>query len=386
MTESSGASALRVAEIQGRGRALVASQPIKPGQIILQESPILLYSNAVSRVSVSLNFCSHCFRRIDPPTLHSRTLSCPSCSHHAHFCSPPCRSAALTSSHSPWVCETLTRLRSSPSPDPDLQIQSNFLIAAFNLSVVSPSDFQKLISLQGEASPNIEAATLHSLISSLSSNFASFSLELTAALLAKDKQNAFGLMELSGDGERSVRAYGIYPTASFFNHDCLPNACRFDYVDGHSSRNTDIIVRAIHDIARGREVCLSYFPVNWSYKDRQKRLVEDYGFVCGCDRCQVESNWKNEEGEEEAGMEEDADEEMEEPEEEDIGQDDTDFPHAYFFVKYLCGKEGCGGTLAPMPPSEGPVSNVMECNVCGELRKEEDMEGDDGEEEGMSIC
>ncbi|KAG9447387.1 hypothetical protein H6P81_013515 [Aristolochia fimbriata] len=384
MSESSGASGgLRVAEIQGRGRAMVASQPIKPGQIILQESPILLYPNAVSRVSGSLTFCSHCFRRIDPP--HAETPRCPSCSHHALFCSLACRTAALCSSHSSWVCETLTRLRSSPPPNQDLQTQANFLIAAFNLSVVSPSDFQKLLSLQGEASPNAEAATLHSLLSAISPNFASLSPELTAGLLAKDKQNAFGLMEPAGDGDRSVRAYGIYPTASFFNHDCLPNACRFDYVDGSGTRNTDIIVRAIHDIAEGREACLSYFPVNWSYKDRQKRLMEDYGFECGCDRCRVESHWKDEEEGEDAGMEEDVDEEMEESEgEEDVGQDDTDFPHAYFFVRYLCDKEGCGGTLAPLPPSQGTASNVMECNVCGQLRR--DMDAHDGEEEEMSVC
>ncbi|XLR06761.1 hypothetical protein HN51_061643 [Arachis hypogaea] len=67
------------------------------------------------------------------------------------------------------------------------------------------------------------AQFLHLLISSLCSiapiglqNV--FSLELTSTLLAKDNHNVFGLMQLVSvdDGQRSIRAYGIYSYASFF--------------------------------------------------------------------------------------------------------------------------------------------------------------------------
>uniref|UniRef100_A0A6V7QU00 SET domain-containing protein n=1 Tax=Ananas comosus var. bracteatus TaxID=296719 RepID=A0A6V7QU00_ANACO len=218
--------------------------------------------------------------------------------------------------------------------------------------------------------------------------------DLTAALLARDKTNAFALMEPSAAPAptRGVRAYGIYPDAAFFNHDCLPNACRFDYVDGPGDRNADLTVRALHEIPQGREVCISYFPANWSYKERQSRLLEDYGFRCECDRCRVESQWKendcdqddDEDGGEEETMEEGegAEEDGEEMEAEEEGEDedgDGDFPHAYFFVRFLCDRENCGGTLAPLPPSaDGTLSNVLECNVCGWLRKEEEELGGDG--------
>lgn len=204
-------------------------------------------------------------------------------------------------------------------------------------------------------------------------------MELTAALLAKDKLNAFGLMEpFAEDRERSVRAYGIYPKASFFNHDCLPNACRFDYLDSDSASNTDMVIRVIHDLPQGREICLSYFQVNLKYSDRQKRLRDDYGFTCDCDRCKVEANWSDEdEGGEAMDDEEEQLEECnddvqmaddEEPEEETNDQS-NDFPHAYFFIKYMCNRNNCWGTLAPLPPSDSS-SNLMECNVCGNLTKE----------------
>lgn len=223
---------------------------------------------------------------------------------------------------------------------------------------------------------------------------------MIVALLSRDKLNAFGLMEPVSsrdggggevDGERSVRAYGIYPRASFFNHDCLPNACRFDYVDSASDGNADIIVRMIHDVPQGREICLSYFPVNLNYANRQRRLMEDYGFVCDCDRCKVEANWSDEENEHNEsgedddgdgeGMDEDADEQMSGSEAGIAEEKETDFPHAYFFIRYMCNRKNCGGTMAPLPPSNGTPSDVMECNVCGQLRNADEEAEADGEED-----
>ena len=185
--------------------------------------------------------------------------------------------------------------------------------------------------------------------------------------------NAFGIMDPAFPKTR-VRVYGLYPRAALFNHDCLPNACRFDYVDLDSPKNTDIIVRAIHEIAAGREICLSYFPVNWRLKERQSRLQEEYGFTCVCDRCLVEKNWKDEEEDEMMeGEEEMEEEEEEEEEEEGDGDGEESFPHAYFFASFMCGREECGGTLAPLPPSaEGEITGVMECNACGCLQSADD--------------
>ncbi|VVA99620.1 unnamed protein product [Arabis nemorensis] len=76
------------------------------------------------------------------------------------------------------------------------------------------------------------------------------------------------------------------------------NACRLNY-------RADIIIRMIHDVPEEREVGLSCFPVNINYSSRQKRLLEDYGFRCDCDRCIVESSWSKGEGDESEVMERD---------------------------------------------------------------------------------
>ncbi|KAL1210635.1 Histone-lysine N-methyltransferase ASHR2 [Cardamine amara subsp. amara] len=376
---------LKVAEIGGRGRSLVTAQSLRAGQIILRESPLLLYSAFPVLSSVS-SYCDHCFR-----LLASLAQKCQSCSL-VSFCSPNC-----FASHTPWLCESLRRLHQSSSAafsdqPSDRQVQARFLLSAYNLAAASPCDFQILLSLQGsgsngDISSSAAANFLHSLLSAVCPPLpVPISPELTAALLAKDKVNAFGLMEpfSVSNEKRSVRAYGIYPKASFFNHDCLPNACRFDYVDSASDGNNDIIIRMIHDVPQGREVCLSYFPVNMNYSSRQKRLLEDYGFKCDCDRCKVESSWSEgeedendvmEEMDDEDGQEEEMeDEEGEKEEEETCGNgvdDESSFPHAYFFVRYMCDKENCFGTLAPLPPKTHDASRVLECNVCGSLKEDE---------------
>ncbi|KAI4386322.1 hypothetical protein MLD38_004263 [Melastoma candidum] len=393
---------LTVVEVPGKGRCLVAAQPLVAGQVILRESPILLYPDSPFPYPRPPPYCAHCFRcfPLSPPSI----LWCQYCYGRA-FCGMSCADIAHASSHSSYVCRSLAVLSRSPlvlQLPRDRQVQARFLVAAYNLAVVSPPAFQTLLSLHGINPPDQDtmstAMSLHPLIASLCPPpVEAFSVELTAALLSKDKVNAFGLMgnpsaygagSGSPNAERSVRAYGIYPRASLFNHDCLPNACRFDYVDGGkrevADNNTDVIIRMIHDVPAGREICLSYFPVNWSYSSRQKRLREDYGFVCECDRCKIEANWSDNENEigndgdtsphdeMDDGDEEEAGDECDVEEEVDGG---NDFPHAYFFAMYMCERQNCGGTLAPLPPSpDGQPSSTMECNVCGLLKNaDEDL-------------
>ena len=37
----------------------------------------------------------------------------------------------------------------------------------------------------------------------------------------------------------------------------------------------------------GEELTQSYFPITWSYEERQATSTSQYGFACSCPRCQV---------------------------------------------------------------------------------------------------
>uniref|UniRef100_I1QGI1 SET domain-containing protein n=1 Tax=Oryza glaberrima TaxID=4538 RepID=I1QGI1_ORYGL len=325
--------ALRAADLPGRGRGLLAARNIREGEVILTEQPLLLYPASLASLP---SFCSACFR-----SFSSAASPCPSC-RAAGFCSPSCAAASHPRLHA--------------------------MVAALVPPQMLPPGF---------------------------------SPDLTAAFLSKDRTNSFSIMEPYRPEVpqplRKARAYAVYPRASLLNHDCLPNACHFDYADRPGPGNTDIVVRALHDITEGREVCLSYFAANWQYKDRQQRLLEDYGFRCECERCQVESKWKQDddsdggdgddtmEEEEEDGGGEGGDDGMEQEEGDGGSDSDDDFPHSYFFVRYLCNHGECYGMLAPLPPlPNGEPSHVFECNVCGNLKNEDEINAPDGGDSSMA--
>lgn len=322
--------------------------------------------------------CAHCFRSLKTSEGTALTLTCPSCSHpkDAAFCSSKCQSLAFSSSHTPWVCRTLSHLRNCSlfvnhqTPE-DRQIEARCLVAVFNLAMVSPYAFQTFLSLDGcgarDGQRYIDSAIfLHSIFTSISfdDRFSLPSVEMIADILAKDWRNSFCLMDpFSEDKGRSVRGHAVYLNASFFNHSCLPSACHFHYLDTtpHNG-STDLIIRVMHDIPQGEEICISYLRVNISYSERQRILMNDYTFACSCKRCQIEANWSREEGNEidHKG-----------------GDTDPDFLHAYL-KRFMCKRESCRGFLAPLPPSDdGNPSGFMECNFCRELTKRQD-ESDGG--------
>jgi len=72
----------------------------------------------------------------------------------------------------------------------------------------------------------------------------------------------------------------IFPKGARFNHSCAPSA----YAD---CTRSELWVRALRDIPKGEEVCISYVPVSEAIEKRKKKL-EGYGFECDCQRCQEE--------------------------------------------------------------------------------------------------
>eukprot|EP00249_Psilotum_nudum_P008660 c21429_g1_i1 orf=1045-1668(-) len=185
---------LKVAHLPHRGRALLAAHTLLPGQILLQESPLLYYLEA--QAAASKSFCSHCLRCLSQSASASPCLTCQD----VLFCTPACALAASASSHTPFVCRAFCGLIGCIR-DADLQTQARYLIAAYNLGVVSPAAFQQLLLLEGEGVVDDNTAVLHSFMRETVQSvrlsmqtLPTWSVELVAALLAKDQRNAFGLM------------------------------------------------------------------------------------------------------------------------------------------------------------------------------------------------
>lgn len=102
--------------------------------------------------------------------------------------------------------------------------------------------------------------------------------------VTRDTANSFGLRSLD-DGGAEMFGYGVWPSASFWNHNCSPNVEKRRH-----GRTWEF--RAARDVQLDEELCITYLggdEKTLGVQDRRKRLHETWGFECACAKCVAES-------------------------------------------------------------------------------------------------
>ena len=94
----------------------------------------------------------------------------------------------------------------------------------------------------------------------------------------------------------------MYFTACKMNHSCSPNIVAryqnsYGISGGHWGSSHPLVIEcvALRDIDEGEELSISYIEINDSWENRQEALA-NYGFICNCTKCQLESNHPKQEG------------------------------------------------------------------------------------------
>lgn len=67
-------------------------------------------------------------------------------------------------------------------------------------------------------------------------------------------------------------------TGTLLNHSCFPNVI-------FGPKNNKMVFIAVRNISKGEEICDNYINITMNVKNRQKHLLEQYGFECKCNRC-----------------------------------------------------------------------------------------------------
>ncbi|KII85522.1 hypothetical protein PLICRDRAFT_115915 [Plicaturopsis crispa FD-325 SS-3] len=98
------------------------------------------------------------------------------------------------------------------------------------------------------------------------------------AILARDPGNSFGIWQLSASSDSEMFGYGMYVSASYFNHGCTPNIRK------------ERVGRALQfytarDVDAGDELCISYVDIEDNVWARRQKLHDKWYFDCTCDRC-----------------------------------------------------------------------------------------------------
>lgn len=71
------------------------------------------------------------------------------------------------------------------------------------------------------------------------------------------------------------------------NHSCVPNCCQV-------VKDGVVVLIALRDIEVGEDISFSYVTIGAGDRgDRGKSIMENWGFVCKCERCEVEGNMNN---------------------------------------------------------------------------------------------
>ena len=76
-------------------------------------------------------------------------------------------------------------------------------------------------------------------------------------------------------------AFGIWGYASLINNDCLPNTMYLGIGDF-------FILFSTEEIRKGEEITCNYDNFSLTFKDRQKELLNSWGFKCKCKLCEYQ--------------------------------------------------------------------------------------------------
>ncbi|KAI6041511.1 SET domain-containing protein [Pisolithus marmoratus] len=100
-------------------------------------------------------------------------------------------------------------------------------------------------------------------------------------LLARDTGNSFGIWD--GDRRDEMLGWGIWISASYFNHSCSPNIRKI-------RQGRTLYFETSRTVSAGEELSISYVDMDQPVEQRQKDLESSWFFRCGCVRCKLESN------------------------------------------------------------------------------------------------
>lgn len=109
------------------------------------------------------------------------------------------------------------------------------------------------------------------------------SRETLRTVKTREVHNSFGIRSLEDEGSEFF-GFGVWPSASYFNHSCDPNVTK-------NRVGRTWVFTATADVSTGDELSISYLggDESLSRPDRQDRLKKVWGFDCACPRCKLEA-------------------------------------------------------------------------------------------------
>ncbi|EDO35500.1 predicted protein [Nematostella vectensis] len=248
-------SVFEVFETESKGRGLRAAKPLKSGDTILSEQPVVYMLSNMLRGQR----CDFCLEKL------SDLQRCSRCKF-ARYCGASCQRAAWRIHKS--ECERLKRVFP--------RVPTDLVLLMFRVWQLKSQNgwYDSLVS-------NVEKID-----SDAKEDFVSVLMVLNEylgseisppeglELFSKISCNSFAIC----DGEMQAIGTGIFPNAVCLNHSCAPNSVAV-------FNGTNIYIKALEEIPVGEELTISYIQQLHPRETRQEELQTQFCFYCQCHRC-----------------------------------------------------------------------------------------------------
>lgn len=165
------------------------------------------------------------------------------------------------------------------------------LVAGVLLAAYHPSLWSAMLELYPSSHPysstedlDLHLSSYHHLLDHLaplsSSSQEYITPDILRAVPSRDGPNSFGIRSLDDAGDE-IFGYGVWPEASYWNHNCAPNVQK-----RRVGRSWEFWTSK--EVKNGEELCITYLggdEKTLKLEERRARLMKTWGFRCGCRKC-----------------------------------------------------------------------------------------------------
>lgn len=251
------------------GRYLTAARDIQKGEVIFQESPLV-----IGPKSVTTPHCLGCHMPCDPNEYHE----CDGCGF------PLCSARCQVSDYHMDECRLMMKANFRASVDPATKGVSYFPIVPLRcllLKKKNPEKYKRLINLQSHVDEKLDTP----LFLVYRKNVVDFIRDRLGRTEFEEKDilTVTGILDINGfeiRGRNNAKLRGLYSLASMLAHDCTPNT-RHNFLQPEMT----IVIFATRNIQAGEAICATYTQTFWDTSSRRQHLKSVKCFECECERC-----------------------------------------------------------------------------------------------------
>jgi len=267
---------LKVGQVEGKGRGLIATRPIRARETILVESSVLS-----GPAMITSSVCPSCLAPIRTPMFPCTKCSLP-------VCNPVCQENKAHQQE----CKLLTDNRVKVNITNCEEVNSIYsFILPYRLLKLREQDKEKWSRVASLPDHIRERAGLGEWDMNQKDvvNFIRRRCFMGKEFSDEDIQRAIGIISVNSISLEPRRLFagpakglsgrGIFPTFALINHSCVGNS-RFRVDD-----KQHIWVEAKEDIKEGEEITVQYYSTLLGTHKRRRRLKAEWYFDCWCARC-----------------------------------------------------------------------------------------------------